>query len=60
MLSKIMLARFYASFLIVIGILIGYIAYATGSPLGDFRYYFEALGGLLVIIGILGWFFKLK
>ncbi|MGC9014346.1 MAG: hypothetical protein ACP5KW_08260 [Thermoproteota archaeon] len=60
MLSKVVLARSYATLLIIVGILIGYIAYATGSPLGNFQYYFEALGVLLVVIGLLGWFFKLK
>lgn len=60
MLSKVVLARLYAFFLIVAGVLIGYIAYATGSPLGNFQYYFEVFGSLLVIIGVLGWFFKLK
>lgn len=60
MLSKTILARSYALFLIIVGMLIGYIAYATGSPLGNFQYYFEALGALLVVIGLLGWFFKLR
>lgn len=58
--GKILLARLYAIVLIVVGAIIGYIAYATGSPLGNFQYYFEVFGGLLIVIGILGWIFKLK
>lgn len=60
MAGKVVLARAFATILILFGILILYITIQTGSQIGDFQYYFEGFGLLLLVLGAGGWLFKLK